>query len=91
MPTIEKVKKIKEKHERELMSKAGVVGCSIGYKEIDGKRTDKLSIVCYVKEKKREEKLKRKDIIPEEIEGIPTDVVESGDFKAIMTGSDLEM
>ncbi len=83
MPTIEEVKKIKEKHEQELMSKAGVVGCSVGYKETNGKKTDKLSIVCYVKEKKREEELRREDIIPEEIEGIPTDVVESGEFKAM--------
>lgn len=83
MATIEEVKRVKEKHEQALMSKAGVVGCSIGYKEIDGKKTDKLSIVCYVREKKTEEELKRKDIIPKEIEGIPTDVVESGEFKAM--------
>jgi hypothetical protein len=65
------------------MNKAGVVGCSIGYKEIDGKKTDKLSIVCYVKNKKKEKDLKIKDIIPREIEGIPTDVVESGELKAL--------
>jgi len=83
MQTIEEIKRVKEKHEQELMNKNGVAGCSIGYKEIGGKRTDKLSIVCYVKEKKTEENLKRKDIIPGEIEGIPTDVVESGEFKAM--------
>jgi hypothetical protein len=83
MPTIEEIKKIKEKHEQELMSKAGVVGCSIGYKHIDGKKTDKLSIVCYVRKKKKVEDLKIKDIIPEEIEGIPIDVVESGELKAL--------
>ncbi len=83
MPTIEEVKKVKEKYAPGLMNKAGVVGCSIGHKQIGGKKTDKLSIVCYVKEKKREEDLKSKDIIPKEIEGIPTDVIESGDFKAL--------
>jgi len=83
MPTIEEIKKIKEKYEQELMRKDGVTGCSIGYKKIDGKKTDKLSIVCYVKKRKKEEELKRKDIIPREIEGIPTDVVESGEFKAM--------
>jgi hypothetical protein len=83
MSTIEEIKKIKEKHEQELMNKTGVVGCSIGYKEINGKKTDKLSIVCYVKEKKKEADLKSKDIIPREIERIPTDVVESGEFKAM--------
>jgi len=83
MPTIEEVRKVKNKYEKELMNKTGVVGCSIGYKEIDGKKTDKLSIVCYVKKKKKEEELKTKNIIPEEIEGIQTDVVESGEFKAM--------
>ncbi len=80
MPTIEEVK---EKYEQELMNKAGVVGCSIGYKQIGGKKTDKLSIVCYVKKKKKEEDLKVKDIIPREIEGVPTDVVESGELKTL--------
>lgn len=83
MPTIEEVKKVKEKYASELMNKAGVVGCSIGYKQSGGKKTDKLSIVCYVKKKKREEDLKIKDIIPREIEGIPIDVVESGELKAL--------
>jgi len=83
MSTIEEVKKVKEKHEQELMSKAGVVGCSIGYKQIDGKKTGKLSIVCYVKKKKKEEGIKIKDVIPTEIEGIPTDVVESGELKTL--------
>jgi hypothetical protein len=83
MPTIEDIRKIKEKYEQELMSKAGVAGCSIGYKQTGGKKTDKLSIVCYVKNKKKEADLNSKDIIPGEIEGIPTDVVESGEFKAL--------
>lgn len=83
MTTIEEVKKVKEKYESKLMNKAGVVGCSIGYKHTGGKKTDKLSIVCYVKDKKKEEDLKSKDIIPREIEGIPTDVVESGELTAL--------
>ena len=83
MPTIGEIKQIKEKYEKELMKKDGVVGCSIGYKYTGGKKTDKLCIVCYVKKKKKEEDLKSEDIIPREIEGIPTDVVESGRFKAV--------
>jgi len=83
MPTIEEVRKVKNKYEKELMNKAGVVGCSIGYKQINVKKTDKLSIVCYVKEKKKEVDLKSKDIIPKKIDGILIDVVESGEFKAM--------
>lgn len=83
MVTIEEVRKVKEKYEIGLMRKSGVTGCGIGYKYVDGKKTDKLCIICYVKKKKPEEKLKKKDIIPKIIEGISTDVVESGEIRAL--------
>jgi hypothetical protein len=78
----EKVRRIKEKYEDFLMSKEGVVGCSIGYKVVGGKKTEKLSIVCLVKEKKPEENLKKSDLVPKEIEGVPVDVVEVGEIEA---------
>ena len=83
MATIEEVRRTKERHEAELMEKAGVVGCAIGYKQVGDKKTDELSIVCYVIEKKPEGKLRKQDIIPKKIEGIPTDVVESGEIRAL--------
>ncbi|RZN42233.1 MAG: hypothetical protein EFT35_01920 [Methanophagales archaeon ANME-1-THS] len=83
MATIEEVRRVKERHEAELMGKAGVVGCAIGYKHVGGKKTDELSIICYVREKKPEGKLRKQDIIPKNIEGIPIDVVESGEIRAL--------
>jgi len=83
MATFEEVRRIKERHEAELMEKAGVVGCAIGYKQVGGKKTDELSIVCYVIEKKPEGKLRKQDIIPKKIEGIPTDIIESGEIRAL--------
>lgn len=83
MAIIEEVRKIKEKYEPDLIRKDGVVGCSIGYKYVGGKKTDELCIVCYVKEKKTKDKLKKQDIIPKKIEGISTDVIESGKFRAL--------
>lgn len=83
MATMEEVRRVKERHEAELMEKFGVVGCAIGYKYIGGKKTDELCIVCYVIEKKQEGKLRKQDIIPKKIEGIPTDVVESGEIRAL--------
>lgn len=78
----EKVKRVKDKYEDFLMSKEGVVGCSIGYKVVGGKKTEKLSIVCLVKEKKPAERLKKSDLVPKEIEGVPVDVVEVGEIEA---------
>ena len=83
MDKMEQIRKIKDKHEAELMKKAGVTGCAIGYKQVGGLQTDELCLVCYVKKKLPEKKLKKKDIIPKEIQGIATDVVESGMFKAL--------
>ena len=83
MVTIEDVRKVKEKYEKELMGKSGVIGGGIGYQYVDGKKTDDLCIICYVKKKKSEEKLKKKDLIPEQIEGILIDVVESGEIRTL--------
>ena len=83
MVTMEDVKRVKKWYEAELMEKTGVTGCAIGYRYVKGKRTNELCIVCYVRRKKTKEKLKKKDIIPKEIEGVPIDVIESGEFRAL--------
>lgn len=82
MVTIEEVRRVKEKYQSELMRKFGVIGCGIGYKYVDGKKTNELCIICYVKEKIPKEELEEKDIIPEIIEGILIDIVESGEIRA---------
>lgn len=83
MVTMEMAREVKKKHEAELMKKSGVVGVAIGYKHIEGRKTDQLCIVCYVIEKISEADLKPEDIIPKEIDGVPIDVVESGRFRAL--------
>ena len=40
MATMEEVRRVKERREAELMQKAGVTGCAIGYKQVNGKKTD---------------------------------------------------
>ena len=83
MATMEEVRRIKERHEAELLGKKGVIGCAIGFRYIEGKKTNELCLVVYVKEKKPENKLRKRDIIPKTIEGIPVDVVESGEIRAL--------
>ncbi|UCH04928.1 MAG: hypothetical protein JSW05_01870 [Candidatus Thorarchaeota archaeon] len=79
---MEKAREVKKRHEAELMNKSGVVGVAIGYKYVDGIKTNQLCIVCYVAEKRAEADLKMEDIIPKEIDGVPVDVVESGRIRA---------
>lgn len=83
MATLEEVKKVREKHEASLMKREGVVGCAAGYKQVGGKKTDELCVVCFVVQKKPEEELRKQDVIPKNIEGVPTDVVESGEIRAL--------
>jgi len=83
MVTMEEVKRVKAAYEAELMGKSGVVALAIGYRYVDGEKTDELCIICYVVKKKSIEELKGHEIIPREIEGVPIDIVESGRIRAL--------
>lgn len=83
MDALNQAKMIKKKYEKTLMQKKGVVGCAVGYKHVAGKKTDLVCIICYVTRKLPADQLSDKDLIPTMLEGIPTDVVESGGMKAL--------
>ena len=83
MDTLSEAKKIREKYEKTLMRKKGVVACAVGYKLISGKKTDQICIVCYVIRKIPENQLDAADLVPPMIEGIPTDVIESGGMRVL--------
>jgi hypothetical protein len=65
-----------------LLAKAGVVGVGLGYRDFKGEKTDELVMVALVEEKKPIETLSRDDLVPREIDGIKTDVLEVGIIKA---------
>lgn len=77
------IKKALEKHRHKLLKKSFVVAVGIGFKRKGGKKTDELSIVCSVSTKIPESLLKKKELIPKEIDGWPTDVIETGTFRAL--------
>jgi hypothetical protein len=70
------IRPVKQRIEDDLLAQPGVVGVDINEKVSDGQPTGKLAIVVYVEEKKAKSKLGKDEIIPAEIEGIPTDVKE---------------
>jgi len=72
----DKVLDVYGKVKNELIKRKNVFGVGHGFKEIGGKLTDKPSIIVYVKEKLNEEKISDEELIPKEIDGIQTDVVE---------------
>lgn len=66
-------RRVKEMVESELLSRPGVTGVDVGYKEVGGKPTDVIAIRVYVAMKGD---VAANQIVPREIQGIPTDVIE---------------
>lgn len=79
----EKTKQVKEKYTSELMSYPNVTGVGVGHKVIAGKEQSYICIRVYVTRKLPKSELIEKDTIPHSIEGIPVDIIESGEFIAL--------
>lgn len=73
----EKVADAKMKIQHQFFKLKGVVGVDVDYKIQNGKDTKELSIVVYVGKKLPVSKIEPRDLIPSEVDGIPTDVLES--------------
>lgn len=73
----EKAKDLLATRRDELKKKYSVDSTGIGYKIRNGKLSDTIAVLFYVKRKKTKEELMSEGIpqIPEEIEGVPTDVI----------------
>ena len=77
---------IQKKTRKKLELYPNVVMVGRGYKYKNGKKvSDEPVIVCSVKEKISKANLKDKDIIPTEINGLKTDVIEVGEIRALRT------
>jgi hypothetical protein len=60
-----------------------VLGVGLGLKEKDQFRTDQPAIVVFVKEKLPRNQLETKDLIPSQVDGVETDVMEIGDIRLL--------
>jgi hypothetical protein len=69
----------------QLLSRAHVIATGVGYKVTRGKKTPDLSVICSVVKKLPDIQLSKKDRIPLTIDGIPTDVVETGTIYALQS------
>jgi len=72
----------------ELLGRANVVATGIGYKVRDGVRTSELAIVCSVTRKLPAAQLAAADLVPSQIDGVLTDVVATGAFRALFAPTD---
>lgn len=71
-----------------LLQKPNVVATGVGYKVTEGTKTDDISIICSVGLKKARSSLTPREMIPAEIQGIPTDVYPSGTLYALQDPKD---
>ena len=67
----------------EWKKRPGVLNVAVSHKIVNGKLTDVRCITVYVEKKIAEAKLKASEIIPKEVKGMCTDVIElsTKDFK----------
>lgn len=72
----------------DLLSKSGVVGYGIGNKIKAGKNTGILALTVMVERKVPKQLLSKDDLIPEEISGVTTDVIETGKIRAFQARTD---
>ncbi|MEM6530947.1 MAG: hypothetical protein AAF653_21800, partial [Chloroflexota bacterium] len=82
MAVIDDAVEAKRQKTNEFLAKRNVVGMGVGYKNALGEESGQESVVVLVQTKKPEDALTEDDLIPPEIDGIPTDVVEIGILRA---------
>lgn len=72
-------------HEARLLRKKYVLGVGIAKKVVGGRQTDEPCVVVFVERKVPKAKLRRKDLIPELLESMKTDVIETGRIVALQS------
>jgi hypothetical protein len=75
-PQIEWAKAAKDRVARRLRRYPNVIGTGVGYKIVGGERTSAICVRVYVNKKVPERELSPSEVIPKEIDGVPTDVIE---------------
>ena len=79
------VRNILKRNQARLLGQSNVVAAGIGYKVTAGKKTQSLGILCSVREKMASTQLSRRDIVPQMLDGIPTDVIRTGPIRALQS------
>lgn len=80
---ISRVLAVKAKYEQQLLRNKNVVGLGVGFREKDGKLTDQMVLTVMVREKQPLTRLHPREVIPSELDGVPVDVKEVGDLRAL--------
>jgi len=77
------VKRAQVRHQATLLALPNVIGVGIGLKAVGGRRTEKLCLSVLVQRKVPGAALEAEALIPDDVEGVPTDVIEAGEVRAL--------
>lgn len=78
----------KRNHLQSVLSRSNVIACGVGYKVTDYGVTDELAIVASVVRKLPVAQLAESELVPRQLDGVKTDVIETGEFQAFQTARD---
>jgi len=82
MSDVREATRAKEAHQTSLLAKPNVVGVGVGLRRRAGRMLDEVTIVVLVRRKRAAASLAPEALIPAEVGGVPTDVLEVGDLRA---------
>jgi hypothetical protein len=85
MRDFEEAKMAKSVYQAELLSRPNVVGLGVGYKTRGSRVLDELSLVVLVRNKLPPVSLKPQEMIPAEVAGVRTDVLEVGVLRPLIS------
>jgi hypothetical protein len=88
MAELQEVREVKERHKEEILSRPNVVGVGAGYKKTGTVTTDQIVVVALVKEKLPLSALAEHEVIPANVDGVITDVIEVGELRALQDRTD---
>jgi hypothetical protein len=79
----EQARAVKARYESDLLARPGVVGVGVGLRQRGGAYTDEVCIVVMVHRKYPPSDLRPEELLPAALEGVPVDVQEAGDIRAL--------
>ncbi|MDE2635190.1 MAG: hypothetical protein OXI30_02395 [Chloroflexota bacterium] len=74
------IAEVQAKYDDYLMSFPNVIGTGIGYRQIKRQPSEELCLVVMVSRKLAPAKLPSEAMLPDEVENVPIDVIETGAF-----------
>lgn len=85
---LSKVRQAKSANVAQIMAKPNVVGVGTGYRQRKGKLTDELCVLALVERKVPRVALKGHEMVPSEVDSVPTDVIQVGRLTAFQARTD---